>query len=172
MFCPFCGIKNNLEQQTCFVCSRRLPSLDSEQPNAIPRSYRGPRDRGASTVERARMRDRLLAVFLDLLFVGAVVLIAAAALWSRGDDVVREVNRYAIAASAALVSLLLVFVYNWIAEEAFGATIGKAFAGVRVIRRERPLSLGARLGVMAFWLIAVGAAVWGTFELCPQWFMR
>lgn len=169
MFCPFCGIKNNAEQTSCFICSKKLPSLD-DAPVARFKSALPARP-SVTTAPVARMRDRLVAVLLDLLFVAAALLVSGAALWSQ-VKVIRDVNQGAIAATAATAAALLIFVYNWIAEVAFGATIGKAFAGVRVVRRERPLSVLARSGVIALWLVGVSAAVWGTFVICPQWFGR
>jgi len=59
MFCPFCGIKNNAEQQACFVCQKKLPALDSEPPIAKPRTNRTTSQTFDSP---ARLRDRLLAV--------------------------------------------------------------------------------------------------------------
>src|SRR3954467_7697771 len=87
MFCPFCGIKNNPELQTCFICQKKLPSLDSEPPVARPRTIRAFQPRPA---ESARFRERLLAAVLDLLL-AAVLIVAGAALWSR-VTVVRSVS--------------------------------------------------------------------------------
>ena len=173
MFCPFCGVKNHLEEKSCFVCRRNLPSLDSELPIAANGERRQSRNARPTTLRpnMARMRDRLVALLLDLLFVSAVLFVSAAALWSR-RDVIRDIDRNAMAVTAVAATALLIFAYHWILETAFGATIGKAFAGIRVIRREQPLSIAARAGVMALWLAAIGGAVWGAFVLAPQWFAR
>ena len=175
MFCPFCGVKNDRGEKDCFICNRKLPRVEGEilsAPNSAARVPPPNGQRAASLAPGARILNRLLALVLDLLFVGAVLLIAGAAIWSRGDQLIRDIDSRALATTVAVATLLLIFVYNWVSEQAFGATIGKAFTNIRVIRRERPLSRGARAGVMAFWVVAVGAAVWGAFELCPQWFVR
>lgn len=173
MFCPFCGVKNHLEEKSCFVCRRNLPSLDSELPLAAS-GERRPSRNGRPMTPRpamARMRDRLVALFLDLLFVSAVLFVSGAALWSR-RDVIGGIDRNAMLVTAVAATALLMFAYYWVLETAFGATIGKAFAGIRVIRREQPLSLAARAGVIVLWLAAIGGALWGAFVLCPQWFAR
>ena len=159
MFCPFCGIKNTPEQQACFVCSKKLPSLDTDST---------PRPRALRTVSRpaeepARLRDRLLAAVLDLLLIAAVLLVAGAALWSK-TTVVRDVSRAIVIACAASAALLIIFGYTWLFAD---ATIGKAFTGIRVVRRERPLSVGKRVGVIALWVATVAGAIWGAFTLIP-----
>lgn len=165
MFCPFCGIKNSPELQTCFICQKKLPSLDSEPPIARPRTIRAFQPRPA---ESARFRQRLLAAVLDLLLIAAVIVVAGAALWSR-VTVVRSISMAIVVACAAGAAALVVFGYTWLLSD---ATIGKAFAGVRVVRREQPLSLARRLGVIALWIATVAGALWGAFAICPQCFGR
>lgn len=169
MFCPFCGIKNKVEQQSCFVCSKKLPSLDSEPPVPRARTLSTPRTKAVTS--SARLRYRVLALLLDLLFVAAVVFVSSAALWSQ-IGAVRKVSAPAITGAIAGAGVLLILVYTWLSEVTFGATIGKAFAGVRVIPREDPLSPGARAGVIGVWMIAIAAAVWGALAICPQCFSR
>lgn len=159
MFCPFCGIKNNAEQQACFVCNKKLPSLDSEAPVVRPHTSRTP-TRPIATP--ARFGERLLAVVLDLLLIGAILTVAAAALWSR-TTLVRNVSLAIVVACAASAALLLVFGYSWLFAD---ATIGKAFAGIRVVRREQPLSMMRRIGMITLWLVAVAGAIWSAFMLC------
>lgn len=160
MFCPFCGIKNNAEQQSCFLCQKTLPSLDSE--TSKPRLMRTPARPPATP---ARLRERLLAVTLDLLLIAAILLVAGAALWSQ-IPVVRTVSLVIVIICAVSAAALIVFGYTWLFEEAFGSTLGKAFAGVRVVRREQPLSVARRAGVITFWLTAVAGAIWGAIALC------
>lgn len=159
MFCPFCGIKNNAELQSCFVCSKKLPSLDAETPAPKTRTMRTP-PRPIATP--ARFGERLLAVVIDLLLIGAILTVAGAALWSR-IPVVRNISVAIVAACAASAALLLVFGYSWVLAD---ATIGKAFAGIRVVRREQPLSIGRRIGMLTLWIAVVAGAIWGAFVLC------
>src|SRR5712692_3917685 len=128
MFCPFCGVKNDAGLTSCFVCQKRLPSLDPETPQ--PRA-RPTLSRGQSTVPApARLGDRLIAVILDTLLLIAVAVVSAAALSSSIDlKRVRVSTPWLIVGGAAAI-LLLIFLYHWILEGAFGATMGKAIVGV------------------------------------------
>jgi uncharacterized RDD family membrane protein YckC len=164
MFCPFCGIKNNPEQQSCFICQKKLPSLDAELPAPRPRVIRSL----ARPAETAGFGERLLAAILDLLLIAAVLIVAWAALWSR-VVIVRSVSLAIVIACAVSAAALVVFGYTWLLSD---ATFGKALAGVRVVRREQPLSVWRRTGVIALWLIVVAAALWGAFTMCPQCFGR
>lgn len=157
MFCPYCGIKNTADHQSCFLCAKKLPSLDSESPIAALRTkvVRRP------PAESARLRDRLLATALDLLLVAAVLLVAGAALWSQ-VALVRTVSRAIVIACAVATAGILLFGYTWLLQD---ATVGKSVTGIRVVRREQPLSTGRRIGVIAFWIAAVAGAAWGTAVL-------
>jgi uncharacterized RDD family membrane protein YckC len=156
MFCPYCGIKNTADKQACFLCAKKLPSLDAEVAVAQrTKIVRRP------PAESAPLRDRLLAALLDLLLVAAVLVVAAAALWSQ-VSVLRNVSRAIVIACAAGTAAIVLFGYTWLLQD---ATVGKAFTGIRVVRREQPLSTGRRIGVIAFWAAAVAGAAWGTATL-------
>lgn len=163
MFCPFCGIKNGAEQQSCFVCDKKLPSLEEPQANGRPRPTRS---REKPPAPAARLRDRLLAASLDLLLIAAVLFVAGTALWSR-VEVVRNVSLAIVIACAACAVLLVMFGYSWLLAD---ATLGKAFAGIRVIRREQPTSVAARVGMIFLWIATVSGAIWGAIAICPQCF--
>ena len=165
MFCPFCGIKNG-DVQTCFVCEKKLPSLEMDPPPQTNGRPRPARPREKPPAPPARFRDRLLATLLDLLLVSAVLFVAGTALWSR-VQVVRSVSMAIVIACASSAALLVMFGYSWLLED---ATLGKAFAGIRVIRREQPVSVAARVGIIVLWIAAVGGAIWGAIAICPQCF--
>jgi uncharacterized RDD family membrane protein YckC len=127
MFCPFCGVKNDDGQTSCFVCGKRLPSFDAETPTPRPRSTFRP---VSTSPVAARLGDRFIAVILDTLFLSALVLVIAAAL---STSVARLTLPFiTLVALASVGVLLLVFLYHWLLEGAFGATMGKAIVGVRV----------------------------------------
>lgn len=155
MFCPFCGIKNGADHQACFLCGKKLPSLEDTPIPLRTKIIRKP------PAESARLRDRLLATLLDLLLVAAVLLVAGAALWSQ-VALVRSVSRAIVVACAIGTAALVLFGYTWLLQD---ATVGKAVTGIRVVRREHPLSTGRRAGVIAFWVAAVAGAAWGTATL-------
>ena len=155
MFCPSCGIKNGADHQSCFLCGKKLPSLEETPIPLRTKIIRKP------PAESARLRDRLLATMLDLLLVAAVLLVAGAALRSQ-VSMVRTVSRAIVIACAAGTAALALFGYTWLLQD---ATVGKAFTGIRVVRRERPLSTARRAGVIAFWVAAVAGAAWGAATL-------
>ena len=80
MFCPFCGVKNTTGPTQCFVCGKKLPSLDAEAPVRNPRPPSVPRERPAMP-RPAHLGDRLIAVILDSVLLAAILLVAAAAIW-------------------------------------------------------------------------------------------
>lgn len=223
MFCPYCGVKNDDGGQTeCFVCGKKLPSLNGYAASATPSRSR-PASRAASAGPvMARLGDRLIAIVLDMIFVGAILLVASAAIVSRRPKLIAASSALTLCAIGAASTILVVFLYHWLLEGAFGATMGKAIIGVRVTRfdtgrppglglsairnalrvidalpfygigffvavfssarrrigdyaantvvLEHAGSLGERVTVVLLWLVGIGAAVWGTWALCPAWF--
>jgi uncharacterized RDD family membrane protein YckC len=73
----------------------------------------------------ARLGDRLIAVLLDTICLAALLLVGAAAIWW---------NRLLLHPVFVGIAggLGIIFVYYWVLEGAFGATLGKAIIGVRV----------------------------------------
>jgi len=124
MFCPFCGVKNTTGLTQCFVCGRKLPALDAETPVKPARPPTMSRERPAAP-QPARLGDRLIAVILDSVLLSAILLVAAAAIW--WDRLRIPVLAVAIGGTFAII-----FLYYWLLEGAFGATLGKAIIGVRV----------------------------------------
>src|SRR6185369_6568405 len=87
-FCPYCGVKNNAGQTQCFVCGKRLPSDTDVTPSPISRSkptISGTNRTVSNTAIAARLGDRFLAVVLDMVFLGAILLFVAAVLWSERE---------------------------------------------------------------------------------------
>lgn len=139
MFCPFCGAKNNDGQAKCFVCEKKFPWANGG--SAPPgRSRSGPMramsGSGGAGAVTARLGDRLIAVILDTIFVSAILLVCAAAILSRWPHILEKLSMTMITASVAGATLLVAFIYYWLQEGAFGATMGKAIIGVRVIRQD------------------------------------
>ena len=140
MYCPSCGVKNEDDKGECFVCGKRLPS--SLLVDMSPQSNR-PRARAATssgTSNAARLGDRLIALILDTMFISAIVLVAAAALLSRWPTVLDSYSTLTLVAASVGIVLVIAFIYHWLQEGAFGATMGKAIIGVHVTRQggEKP----------------------------------
>lgn len=135
MFCPFCGVKNEDGQAECFVCKKKLPSLNG---NATPSGSSRPRSSQRTTTSSgpviARLGDRLIAIVLDTIFISAILLVGSAALLLRRPKIAEDLSLIALASIGAAALILVVFLYHWLLEGAFGATMGKAIIGVRVTR--------------------------------------
>ena len=142
MYCPSCGVKNEDDKGECFVCGKRLPSsllVDMSPQSNRPRS--GARAATSSgTSNAARLGDRLIALILDTMFISAIVLVAAAAVLSRWPTVLDSYSTLTLVAVSVGIVLVIAFIYHWLQEGAFGATMGKAIIGVHVTRQggEKP----------------------------------
>src|SRR5437867_7408527 len=132
MYCPFCGVKNDDDKAECFVCSKKLPAMDTSSLGAAPRSRSrsGPqRSVAASSTSgpvTARLGDRLIAVILDSIFVAAVLLVIAAAVMSHWPRFVERTSRTMLTIVGDGVALLVAFIYYWLQEGAFGDLMGHA----------------------------------------------
>lgn len=138
MFCPFCGVKNEDSQTECFVCNKKFPWVNgggSVSPSPTSRPRTGPQRLTLSSGPvMARLGDRLIALILDTIFIAAVLMVASAALLSQRPKVAEGLSILTIASIGAAATLVLVFLYHWLLEGAFGATMGKAIIGVKVTR--------------------------------------
>jgi len=104
---------------------------------AFPLSKRPQRSMAASSTSgpvTARLGDRLIAVILDSIFVAALLLVIAAAVISHWPHILENTSRMILTIGIAGTALLVAFIYYWLQEGAFGATMGKAIIGLRVTR--------------------------------------
>ena len=144
MYCPFCGVKNDDGLAECFVCSKKLPAMDSSALGGAPRSRNrsGAQRSMAATSSTssgpvtARLGDRLIAVILDSIFVAALLLVIAAAVMFHWPHILETTSRTMLIIGCAGGALLIAFIYYWLQEGAFGATMGKAIIGLRVTRSD------------------------------------
>jgi uncharacterized RDD family membrane protein YckC len=136
-FCPFCGVKNNAGQTQCFVCGKKIPSLDSDA-SLTPTSRRtisGTAGKSAPTgASSARLGDRLIAVIFDTVFLAAIMLLGAAVVWAEETRMkAPPLSNGRLLAAGAGAAVFVTFLYYFLLEGAFGATLGKAIIGVRVV---------------------------------------
>ena len=142
MYCPACGVKNDDDKVECFVCGKSLPS--SLLVDLSPRSSNRPKTlsgRAAAAMSSAgpitaRLGDRLIALILDSMFISALVLVVAAAVLSRWPRIAEGQSAVTLAAVSAGAVLFIAFIYYWLQEGAFGATMGKGIIGVHVTRQD------------------------------------
>jgi len=146
MFCPDCGWKNPDAASVCEMCNRPLPARGGRKTAAPPPPIVGVRAFAGSQV--ARLGDRMIAVVLDTILLGAafaVVGMWAANRWGGVSESGFSVTGKP-AVIAIVVTLLLGFLYTWILEGAFGATLGKVLAGVQVrMKNGATCTMGASL---------------------------
>jgi uncharacterized RDD family membrane protein YckC len=134
-FCPFCGVKNNAGQTQCFVCGKKVPSFDAD---ASPVPVRSKTISGASkalsnAAVAARLGDRMIAVMFDTVVLAAVMLfLFAIAMTEQKSLSSLPLSNTGLIAAGAGIAVVIAFLYYWLLEGAFGATLGKAIIGVRV----------------------------------------
>ncbi|MGZ4778405.1 MAG: RDD family protein [Thermoanaerobaculia bacterium] len=132
-FCPYCGVKNNAGQTQCFVCGKKLPSDFDTTPSPISRktTISGATYKASPNVATAaRLGDRFIAVVLDMVFLAAILLFVGAVLWSEHERF--PLTNMGMIAVGSAIAFVIAFLYYFLLEGAFGATLGKAIIGVRV----------------------------------------
>jgi uncharacterized RDD family membrane protein YckC len=132
MFCPDCGWKNPDASSVCEMCAHPLPSRAGRKAVAPPPPLVGAP--GVSGPPIARLGDRMIAVVLDSMLLAAGF--AVAGMWAANRWGGVTGTGFSVSGKPAVVAivstLLFGFLYTWILEGAFGATLGKAMAGVQV----------------------------------------
>jgi uncharacterized RDD family membrane protein YckC len=142
MECPSCGNSLGNYRRRCRRCGATIPPGQYllEESGVVERSApitTAPARRSQRpTLRTARLGDRLIAAVLDSMVVlGAFTVISAWSFrkWgiSSGDEI------HLTGASilmAGVLSAAVLFLYLWLLEACFGATLGKTIVGIRVAR--------------------------------------
>lgn len=141
MYCPACGVKNDDDKVECFVCGKSLPSsllVDLSPKSNRPKTLSGRTAAAVASVGpiTARLGDRLIALILDTMFIAAILLVVAAAVLSRFPRILEGQSVLTLTAVSAGAVLVITFLYYWLQEGAFGATMGKGIIGVHVTRQD------------------------------------
>ena len=132
MYCPSCGAENPPEVQSCQRCGALLPAPPSAQPQAVGVPPSSERVAGQFTI--ARLGDRLIAIVLDTILGGVAFAVLGMYAAVRLGGVTE--SGFSLEGKPALVgigsALVVGFLYYWLLEGIFGATLGKAIIGIRV----------------------------------------
>jgi len=147
MECPHCHRQTSLQSKNCGSCGSVIPPAQylleeagviepaSPAPSATPKHV--PREqKNESFCRMATLGDRLIAFALDSIFLFGVFAIMDAWAFMRWGIVDGPELKLTLAALliAEFLNLAVFFLYLWLLEAAFGATLGKAMVGIRVIR--------------------------------------
>jgi uncharacterized RDD family membrane protein YckC len=135
MVCVICGATNSAEARFCQSCGAALSPDTSGSPSGPPP---GPPGRIVVSLQIARLGDRLLALILDsVLLVAAFVVVGAWAAKRWGGLTAAGFEMNGLPALITIGAVLAVgFLYYWLFEAFFGATLGKAIVGVAVCNVE------------------------------------
>ena len=180
MECPHCQSQISSTSKDCKRCGSPIPAgqylLEEAGVIEPARSHTSATSASASTAPSrpktrqyrfARLGDRFIAFALDtaLLFgVFAVVDAWAFMRWGWVDGNELQLTTASLAIAITLNAILL-FLYGWLLEASFGATLGKAILGIRVVSTSPrgPLSAAALRNVLrivdGLALYLVGTAV-------------
>lgn len=123
MFCPTCGASLAAGARFCLSCGAPAPG-----PASVPAAAGAP--------SLAGIGDRLVATILDGILFAAVY--AVAGVWVAGQRGGLTASGFSMQGTSALLIIgavgVFAFLYYWLAEGLFGATLGKAIVGIRVVR--------------------------------------
>ena len=156
MECPHCHRQTSLHSKNCGSCGGHIPPAQhlleesgmvapaspttSAPPKRVP-----PEQKDDSFCRIATLGDRLIAFALDSTFLfGAFAVVDAWAFmrWGIVDGTELKLTLAALLVAEALNAAIF-FLYHWLLEASFGATLGKALVGIRVVRMTERTPLAA-----------------------------
>ena len=154
MECPFCQRQTGAYSKQCKHCGKAIPPgqylLEESgiiEPTSSPSfGSSGEGTTGAQSRYRfARLGDRFLAFVLDTAFLFGLFTILDAWAFMRWSSVEGTELQVTIASLLLAVTLnaSLLFLYGFLLEAAWGATLGKAMVGIQVEGTARPRSFSA-----------------------------
>jgi uncharacterized RDD family membrane protein YckC len=156
MECPHCHRQTSPRSNHCGSCGGVIPPaqylLEESgivKPAPAPAvtatvAAPGPARNGAS-IRVAKLGDRFIAFVLDTVVLFGVFAVVDAWIlmrWGTVEGAEMSLTTAALLMAGALNALIL-FVYGWLLEASFGATLGKALVGIRVVRTTQRSALAA-----------------------------
>jgi uncharacterized RDD family membrane protein YckC len=133
MFCPHCGAKNDGTPIVCSACRKTIPHATASDRAPEPSRARPGRATTTTNERFSSVGDRMLALLFDRIVIGALLLIAAAALADQWRSLQPRLPSAVFSGILGGFTLLLIgFLYHVIFEAGFGTTLGKAVMGLQV----------------------------------------
>jgi len=143
MECPFCQSQTSVYSKRCNSCGKAIPPgqclleesgvVEAAVPSASAVAAGTARTQGRYRF--ARLGDRFIAFLLDTAFLFGLFAIVDAWAFTRWGSV--EGNEMRLTTASLLIAVTLnatvLFLYGWLLEAAWGATLGKAMVGIRVV---------------------------------------
>lgn len=151
MECPFCQSQIGSYSKQCKNCGKLIPPaqhlleesgiLETSPTLTFAESVAGNRDR----YRFARLGDRFIAFALDSAFLFGLFAVVDAWAFMRWGTV--DGSELQLTAASLLIAITLnaalLFFYGSLLEATWGATLGKAIVGIRVVGTSRRLSFSA-----------------------------
>lgn len=142
MECPNCGRHLTSHRQRCTACGKAIPPAQhlleesGVEPPSAPRAISAGNTVSRPICRIAPLGDRLIATALDHLVIFGMC--AVAAVWSFTRWSFGSPSELHLTAASLLIAGLLggagAFLYQWLFEAAFQASLGKMIVGLRVVR--------------------------------------
>src|SRR5215467_9571016 len=160
MQCPFCQSQTSVYSKRCNSCHKAIPPGQYllEESGVVDAAVSdtstatGGVARNQGKYRFARLGDRFIAFLLDTAFLFGLFAIVDAWAFTRWSSV--EGSELRITTASLLIAVTLnatvLFLYGWLLEAAWGATLGKAMVGIRVVGtpQGRPFSACAIRNVL------------------------
>lgn len=152
MECPHCHRQTSARSNRCGSCGGIIPPAQYlleesgiEEPSDPTPAAPPVMARNAASPRVAKLGDRFTAFVLDTVALFGVFAVVDAWIFMRWGTV--EGVELNLTAAALLLTgvfnALILFAYGWLLEAGFGATLGKALVGIRVVRTRRRSALAA-----------------------------
>jgi uncharacterized RDD family membrane protein YckC len=152
MECPHCHRQTSPRAKSCTSCGETIPPAQYlleesgiEEPSDPAPAARPVASRNSASTRVAKLGDRFLAFVLDAVLLFGVFAVVDAWIFMRWGTVEGLELRLTTAALllAGFLNALILFAYGWLLEASFGATLGKALVGIRVVRTRQRSALAA-----------------------------
>jgi uncharacterized RDD family membrane protein YckC len=152
MECPHCHTQTSPRSNHCGYCGGVIPPaqylLEESgivKPTPRPAAAAPVAARSTAAGRVAKLGDRFIAFVLDTVVLFGVFVVVDAWIFMRWGAV--EATELKLTAAALLMAgalnALILFAYGWLLEASFGATLGKALVGIRVVRTSQRSALAA-----------------------------